>query len=75
MITKMTDVTCPCCGGSNEVTILDWDQNGDYLIHEMYCGACDSYWTEYYKIIYDGYCYDEKEYDAYGREMPNVLPH
>ena len=66
---KHSDYTCPCCGGSENIETTDWDQNDEFLIHKMWCSDCAIAWREYFKIEYDGYTYDNKEFDKEGNEV------
>ena len=66
---KDSDCTCPKCGSADHAEVIDWDWGDEYLVRKMWCNECCVDWREYYRIEYDGYTHENKEYDKDGREV------
>lgn len=60
---------CPKCG-SDYVDYVDYDWDADYLRHRVICRDCDFEFTEFERLIYDGYSYvDENgQWHEYSKE-------
>ena len=65
---KNSSYVCPKCG-SNDLEVYDDEYYDDMLIHKCACYNCDETWREYFKLKYDGYSYNGKDYDEKGKEI------
>ena len=58
---------CPLCG-SDDTCMEDYAIDVDRLWTKHRCKDCQAIWGEYYTVSYGGYLYDDKSYDADGKE-------
>lgn len=68
---KTREYECPICGEFEEVSNRSVDdidvaeRNGDtyeYIAVQRFCYKCCAKWTEYMRLVYDGYFDGEKVY-------------
>lgn len=65
-MSKVYVYECPKCGSDDAVSVnLEWYTEDEFK-RDCVCNCCKSKWTEYFKIIYDGYADESGEYDKYG---------
>ena len=74
---KAREYECPKCGEFEEVCNVSapepdiTERDGDiyeYVSIERACHTCGHRWTEYMRLVYDGYCDNSKIYNAEGEE-------
>lgn len=73
---KTREYECPDCGEFEEVTTsaVDTDievaeENAElyeYIAVRRKCHRCGAQWTEYMRLVYDGYCNRDGTYDKNG---------
>ena len=76
MITKRQSGICPRCG-SNEVEYIDTDVsswNVELQESKCVCDSCDLVFREYFKVVYDGFSFEDQngkshEFDENGKEF------
>ena len=68
---KIHPCECPNCGESDGryVSCLNTDIDGSTYREDWVCGKCNSYWIEYYSLIWNGYAFENKDYDLDGNVM------
>lgn len=62
---------CPYCGSHNTEN-TEFDLDIDCLWTSLVCHACNSTWTEYLSVTYDGCTYKNKTYDQDGQECTDI---
>lgn len=62
---------CPKCG-ADHTGMTDYEMDLDCLWTKWECHTCGESWSEYATLIYDGYVYDNKTYDADGKECTDI---
>ena len=51
------------CGGNGDIDVTERnDDLYEYIAAERKCTKCGARWTEYMRLVYDGYCDGEKIY-------------
>ena len=65
---KIAPYCCPKCGSSN-YDAVDYDWDADTLCIEAICEDCDAQWNEYFSLKWEGYAYDNVDYDEKGEKM------
>lgn len=69
-IVKNTPYVCPFCGRNKYVECEEYELNSDTEIEfHFYCTECDKSFVEYFKMEYDGYRAEGKEYNKNGEEF------
>lgn len=68
---KTSSCICPKCGETSyqHVSCLGGDIDGPCYIEDWVCNKCDSYWTEYYTLTWDGYNFEDQVYDYEGNPV------
>ena len=62
---------CPKCG-ADHTGMTDYEMDLDCLWTKWECYICGESWSEYATLIYDGYTYEGKTYDADGKECTDI---
>lgn len=66
---KTSSCVCPKCGevSYQYVSCLGGEiDDGVSYREDWTCGKCDSYWAEYYTLVWDGYTFEDQTYDYEG---------
>ena len=66
---KNEEYVCPHCSKSDHIECYDTEIGCEYMVQKICCTACDIDWREYFRVEYDGYAADGKEYDKDGNEV------